>query len=262
MSFTRYFVACCVRPLRALGIVALIIGGCATLALLFPLSNQKRRGCVIKYWSRMMLRTVGIRLRVSGALPDHAALLVANHVSWVDPFLLIASYPVYFVAKAEIRGWPVLGWLVAMSGTIFIRRERQRDLNAVAQTCVAYLDNGKAIGLFPESTTSDGTQLLRFKPSLFQVAVSTAADCYPVALSYDQSAAIWVEDMGFLPSLWHVLAQPGITANVNFCPVIHYCGQHRRDLALASETAITTALYSAAPRISLETPVDLPAATH
>lgn len=260
MSLSRYFVAYCVRPVRALGIVVLIIGGFATLALLFPWMNQARRGVVIQYWSRMVLYTVGIRLSVTGTRPERAALLVANHVSWADPFLLIACYPVYFVAKAEIRQWPVLGRLAALSGTIFIRRERQRDLNAVARACIDYLDNGKAVGLFPESTTSDGTQLLRFKPALFQVAVSTAADCYPVALSYDQSAAIWVENMGFVTSLWHVLGLSGMTAHIHFCPAIHYCGQHRRDLALASETAITTALYSAALHTPLEKPVDLPTA--
>ena len=132
----------------------------------------------------------------------------------------------------------------------------------VAQAFVAYLNNGTAVGMFPESTTSDGTQLLPFKPALFQVAVSTAADCYPVALHYDNRAAIWIGDMGFLSSIWHIMAQPRIIASVNFCPPIHYQGQHRRELAAASASAIAIALSLPDPHNSPETPADLPAAAH
>jgi 1-acyl-sn-glycerol-3-phosphate acyltransferase len=260
MPFIRYFTACCIRPFRALGFTAMVIGGLATLALLFPLLNQKRRSIIAKYWSKLILRTVGIRLRVTGSPPTAAALMVANHVSWADPFLLIACYPVHFVAKAEIRSWPVFGWLAALAGTIFIQRERQRDLSNVAQIFVSHLNDGSAVGMFPESTTSDGTRLLPFKAGLFQVAVSAAADCYPVALSYDQRAAIWIDDMGFLSSIWQVMAQPRITASVHFCPPIPYQGQHRRDLAVASEAAIASALCLPAPRIPPETPADLQAA--
>jgi len=258
MTFTRYFTAYCIRPLRALGFTLLLVGGLVTLALLFPWLGQKRRGYITQAWSGLMLRSVGIRLHVTGSPPTGAALMVANHVSWADPFLLIACYPVHFVAKAEIRRWPVFGWLAAQAGTIFIKRERQRDLADVALAFVAHLTDGSAVGMFPESTTSDGTQLLPFKPALFQVAVSAAADCYPVALSYDHHAAIWIDDMRFLSSIWRVMAQPRITASIHFCPAIPYQGQHRRDLAVASEAAIASALSLPAPRIPLETPGDPP----
>ena len=261
MLFTRYFTAYCVRPLRALGFTTLIIGGLVTLALVFPWLGQRQRGSITQSWSGLMLRSVGIHLHVTGTPPSAAALMVANHVSWADPFLLIACYPVHFVAKAEIRRWPVFGWLAAMAGTIFIQRERQRDLSNVAQAFVSHLNDGSAVGMFPESTTSDGTQLLPFKSALFQVAVSAGADCYPVALNYDHRAAIWIDDMGFLSSIWRVMAQPRITAHVHFCPAIPYQGQHRRDLAVASETAIANALSLPAPRIPPETPDDLPGAT-
>jgi 1-acyl-sn-glycerol-3-phosphate acyltransferases len=257
MLFTRYFTVCCVRPLRVLAFLAMITGGLATLAFVFPMLGQKQRGNITRRWSKRMLRTLGIRLHVTGTPPSGAALLVANHVSWADPFVLIACYPVHFVAKAEIRRWPVFGWLAAQAGTIFIKRERQRDLADVARAFVSHLTDGSAVGMFPESTTSDGTKLLPFKPGLFQVAVSTAADCYPVALSYDRRAAIWVDDMGFLSSLWQVMAQPRITASVSFCPAIRYQGQHRRDLAVASEAAIANALSLPAPRIPPETLGDL-----
>lgn len=262
MHITRYFTAYCIRPFRVLGLVILVTGGLITLALVFPWLRQRQRGSITQAWSAMMLRTVGIRLRITGTRPTGAALVVANHVSWADPFLLIACYPVHFVAKAEIRRWPVFGWLAAQAGTIFIKRERQRDLADVAQAFVSHLTDGSAVGMFPESTTSDGAQLLPFKPALFQVAVSAASDCYPVALSYDHRAAIWIDNMGFLSSIWRVMAQPHITASVNFCPAIPYQGQHRRDLALASEVAIASALSLPVLRIPPEIPDDLPAATH
>ena len=260
MSFSNYYSAYWLRPVRALGLILLIIIGLATLAFVFPWLNQKRRGLISQYWSRRLLRLMGIRLHITGTRPASAAVLVANHVSWADPFLLVACYPVQFVAKAEIRSWPIFGWIAAQGGTIFIQRERQRDLATVAQAFVAYLKHGTAVGMFPESTTSDGTQLLPFKPALFQVAVNTAADCYPVAIHYDNCAAIWTGDMGFVSSIWRIMAQPRINASVNFCSPIHYQGQHRRELAAASASAISAALSLPDPHSSPEIPADLPAA--
>lgn len=262
MNFTRYFIIYVLRPLRVVALAGLMVAGLIMLALFSPWLGQARRGWIIQHWSKAMLGIIGVRLKVSGVPPNGMALIVANHVSWIDPFLLLACHPMRFVAKAEIQRWPVLGWLTTQAGTVFIRRDRQRDLAKVAQIFEAHLHDGTAVGVFPESTTSNGRQLLPFKAALFQVAISTAADCNPVALSYDNVAAIWIEDMELLSSVWRVMAQPRITAQIIFCPAIAYQGQHRRDLASASAAAIATALYPPVRRNRPEILDDLPALMH
>ena len=260
MNFFHYFAIYLLRPIRMIVLTALIIVGLVIVALAFPSLAQTQRSWIVRHWTRAMLSILGIRLSIIGVPPVGMALIVANHVSWIDPFLLLACFPVHFVAKAEIQHWPLLGWLVAKAGTVFIQRHRQRDLSRVAQIFVTHLHQGTAVGLFPESTTSDGTQLLPFKSALFEVAISTAADCYPVALRYDNVAAIWIEDMGLLASIWRVMAQPHIAAKLILCPVIRFQGQRRRELASASKAAIANALYPPVPHIQPEKPDDLPAA--
>ncbi len=261
MNLLYFFAAYLLRPLRIISLVVLIAVGLMIAAFVFPWFGQGLRTNVIQCWTRGLLCTLGIRLQFSGTPPTGMVFIVANHVSWIDPFLLMACHPVRFVAKAEIRNWPILGWLAAQAGTIFIRRERLRDLVDVAKVVVTRLNEGAAVGVFPESTTTDGRRLLPFKAGLFQVAVSARADCYPVALHYDSAATIWIDDMGLLSSFWRIAAQPRITARIVYCPVIACRGQSRRDLAEASASAIATALCLQAPHIRPEIPADLPALT-
>lgn len=261
MSNHDFFSAYVRRPLRLAVLIVLIVVGLLILAFVFPVLKQSRRDKTILNWTRVLLHTLGIQVQSTGVPPSGAALLVANHVSWADPFLLMARHPMCFVAKAEIRGWPVLGWLAAQAGTVFIRRDRLRDLLNVAQTFIAHLEGGTAVGVFPESTTSDGKSLLPFKTALFQVAINARADCYPIAIRYDHPAAIWIEDMGLLSSVWRVMALKRITADIYYCPVIGYHGQDRHTLAQASAAAIANALCLPAPCTLPETPVDLPALT-
>ena len=250
------------RPLRLVALILLVVSGLIILALVFPFVSQLQRGKIISLWSQALLRTLGIRLQSTGSPPQRTALLVANHISWADPFLLMARHPLCFVAKAEIRHWPVLGWLAARAGTVFIRRDRLRDLLKVSQAFIHYLDTGTAVGLFPESTTSDGKRLLPFKSALFQVAINTRSDCVPIAIHYDHPAAIWIEDMGLLSSVWRVMGQAAITARIIYCPAIRYQDQSRQQMADASATAIASALCLPAPRTVPEIPADLPVLTH
>lgn len=250
MNLRTLFTAYLLRPLRALALVALIIIGLVILATAFPWLTMARRERIMQKWSLALLYIVGMRLHIVGNPPRGAALVVANHVSWADPFVLIACSPVHFVAKAEIRSWPVFGWLAAQAGTIFIQRERARDLHKVTTSFAGALRAGRAVGMFPESTTTDGKQLLPFKPALFQVAIDANAPCQPVALQYQHDAAVWIDNMGFLSSIWRIMAVPQIPVVATYCaPVVPNSQMHRRDLAVASEAAIASALNLPAPRI-------------
>ncbi|NOT18365.1 MAG: 1-acylglycerol-3-phosphate O-acyltransferase [Sulfuriferula sp.] len=250
MQLPQFLTAYLLRPLRVFALLLLIMAGLVILGTLFPLLAMPAREYIMQRWSQALIYIVGIRLRIVGDLPQTAALVVANHVSWADPFVLIACAPVHFVAKAEIRSWPVFGWLAAQAGTIFIQRERARDLHKVTHHFTLALQNGLSVGMFPESTTTDGKQLLPFKPALFQVAIEANVACQPVALRYEHEVAAWINNMGFISSIWRIMGVPQVPVVATYCvPIMPKQLTHRRDLACASETAIASALHLPAPRI-------------
>jgi 1-acyl-sn-glycerol-3-phosphate acyltransferase len=255
-----FFLVGLVRPVRVLMLLGWVILGLLVVSVFYPLFSEAQRNRVMCAWAKGLLITMGVRLQVEGCVSASGILMVSNHVSWLDPFLLLAVYPVRFVAKAEIRDWPVIGWLAARVGTIFIRRDRQRDVTQVAHYFAEHLGLGQGVAWFPESTTSYGTHVKHFKTGLFQVAVSQRVPCVPVALRYTGSLAIWVDDMGLFESAWRILAQAHTDARLYICPAIAANqGLGRRELARASEQAIASVLSLPVRRSQPEKDVDLPA---
>lgn len=252
------------RVLRLGGVVVLVLVGLLILAGIFPWASRARRQALTMRWSRTLLATLGIRLRVSGTPPEAGGgvMFAANHLSWLDPFLLLARCPAHFVAKSEVRRWPVLGWLAAQSGTLFIERERRQDVGRISAAFTRLLRAGENVGLFPESTTGDGTALNPFKPALLQAACADGARLCPVAIRYvDQAdrahpAPIWVGEMNFADSILRITAARSIVAELTFCPCIAGGHQPRRALALQAETAIASVLCLPVPSIPPETPDD------
>ena len=164
---------------------------------------------------RVALRTIGIAYRREGRPLDGTVVLVANHVSWLDIFALNAAAPLYFVSKAEVAGWPGIGWLARATGTVFIRRER-REARAHVALLAARLRAGHRLLFFPEGTSTDGQRVLPFKPTLFAAILEAGAGrdlaVQPVTLVYtpprDRDARFygWWGDMAFGPHLRSVLA--------------------------------------------------------
>ena len=111
-------------------------------------------------------------------------LVVANHISWLDIFVLNAHHPVRFVAKAEIAKWPVVSRMIRGAGTVFIERERRRDTHRVNHQMAHVLANGDVVAIFPEGTTTYGTDVLPFKSSLLQPIVEAEGHVQPVAIRY------------------------------------------------------------------------------
>lgn len=250
------------RVLRLGGAVVVVLMGLLILAGVFPWASRTLRQALTMRWSRALLATLGIRLRVSGVPPEGAGgvMFAVNHLSWLDPFLVLANCPAYFVAKSEVRSWPVLGWLAAQSGTLFIERERRHDVGRISASFTELLRAGNNVALFPESTTGDGTALHPFKPALLQAACASNAYLCPVAIRYvDQAgdlhaAPVWVGDMSFADSILRISAARGIVAELIFCPYIAGTSHTRRTLALQAETAIAIALSLPVRRTPPETP--------
>ncbi|MBI2313594.1 MAG: 1-acyl-sn-glycerol-3-phosphate acyltransferase [Betaproteobacteria bacterium] len=221
---------------------------------------------MVREWSSQLLAILHVRLRVEGAPPAGPVLLVSNHISWLDIFVLDAVCATRFVAKVEVRSWPVIGWLCARAGTLFIERERRHDTGRASRTMLAALEAGDAVAVYPEGTTTDGTWLRHFHTSLLQPAVATGAAVRPATIRYLEAdgriavAPAYVDDLTIWDSLLNIVAMPEIHAVMTFLPPIPAAGKNRRELTRAAEEAIASALSLAAPRRPPGTPGGPPAA--
>ena len=175
-------------------------------------------------------------------------MIVSNHVSWLDIFVINALHPSHFVAKSEIRDWPVLGWLADKGGTVFIARGNRRELRHIFKGMVAALQAGQRVAFFPEGTTAAPGTVLPFHANLFEAAVDAGVPVQPFALRYlDGAGALhhgvdFSGDMSFAQNLLQVLAGPPIRASLTCLAPIAAAGAHRRDLAQAAHDAISAAL--------------------
>lgn len=200
---------------------------------------------------RLCLAVMGVSRQVEGRLAPGPALVVANHVSWMDIFVLNACGPVYFVSKAEVAGWPGIGALARMTGTLFIQRDR-RKAAAQAEQFRARLETGHRMVLFPEGTSTDGRRLLPFKPTLFAGAPEGVA-IQPVSLVYSAPSGAepdvygWFGDIGFGEHLLAVVAlwRQGCVRVVVHPPLNRALVVGRKALAAEAEAIVRAPLEAA-----------------
>jgi 1-acyl-sn-glycerol-3-phosphate acyltransferase len=235
---------------RLLRVAAHLLVGLAVLVLVFPRRSAVQRQWHIQRWSAGLLRCLGVELRVQqqGAVPS-GVLLVCNHVSWLDIACVHAALPqARFVSKADVRRWPLLGWMVAAAGTLFIERESKRDALRVVHHCAEALRRGDTVALFPEGTTGPGPELLPFHANLLQAAVSVDAPLQPLALRYHSAeerfavAAQFVGDTTLVQSMWRIAAARGLQAELKLLPAIDTQAMERRALAALVRERIQAAL--------------------
>jgi 1-acyl-sn-glycerol-3-phosphate acyltransferase len=179
--------------------IHLLIGFDAAFA--FGRLPERARHSFLRWWARGLLAALGVRLHISGAVVQRPALIVANHVSWLDVIALIAAEPAIFVCKSEVAAWPGVGWLLRRVGTIFIRRGSFRDVWRVNMALRERFDAQQSVAAFPEGTTTVGDDVLAFRPALFQPAVERRLPVQPVSISYSSPAAAFVGETTFLESL-------------------------------------------------------------
>jgi 1-acyl-sn-glycerol-3-phosphate acyltransferase len=234
---------------RLVRLVLHLVQGLVTCALVFPWASDSVRERLIRRWSARLLGICRVRLeRVAGEDSLAHALIVANHISWLDIFVINAVHPCRFVAKAEIRAWPVLGWLVAQAGTVFIARGNRRDLRHIFKGLVDALAERRRVAFFPEGTTASQGTLLPFHANLFEAAIDAAVPVQPVALAYLDGAGAWhtaVDYTGettFVDSIVRILGGEPVTARLACLAPIPAAGAHRRELAQAAHDAIADAL--------------------
>lgn len=236
-----------VRLFRILRMVIHTLYGALIAVFILPRVGIKRRDLIISGWSRNLLQIMNIEVVAIGNKPDFdvtGALFVANHISWVDIHALNSIRTVRFIAKSEIRQWPVFGWLAAQANTLFIDRNKKQDAARIVEVTTNSLIAGDCLCYFPEGTTTDGTELKVFKGSLMQAALSAEKPVYPFAIRYpnvDGSNNInmaFYGDLTLVESIWMILSEKSPKVELEFLPVIHPKGHDRRSLTLAARHAI------------------------
>ncbi len=203
--------------------------------------DLKPRRFLPRFWHRVACRLLGIRVRVHGELDRRRPLLLsANHVSWKDILVLSSVADVVFVAKSDVKDWPIFGLLARLQASVFIERQQKRTTGDQVSEIGRRLADSEVVVLFPEGTTSDGNRLLEIKTSLFGAAASAVPQSptgvvhvQPVAISYTgihgmpmgryyRSIAAWPGDIGLLPHLVGVLREGALDVEVDFGEAVDY----------------------------------------
>jgi 1-acyl-sn-glycerol-3-phosphate acyltransferase len=208
--------------LRKVRLIAHLLHGMWTVATRFPNASAERRHALNRAWSLKMLRLCGMRLVVhnDAARLDRSALVVANHISWIDIYVINAWRPTPFVSKAEIRQWPVVGWLAQQLDTVFIQREKRSDAKRIMHELASRLGAGELMCVFPEGTTSNGLAVLPFHSNMFQAAVSAGVPVQPLCIMYEDAqgrqstAPAYIDDLSLSDSLDMLLRGAPLTAHV------------------------------------------------
>lgn len=253
------------RAVRVARVTAHVMQGLATTAMVFPLIDLPRRQKLIRAWCLHLLRILRVEARIHGlpanGLPGNL-LIVANHISWLDIFVLNTVQPARFIAKSELAAWPLVGRLMAGAGTLFIERGRRRDAHTVNRNAADALARGDVIAIFPEGATTDGRTVLPFHGSLLQPIVDADGHVQPIAIRYrtlageHNDAPAYVGETSFMSSFWRVTAERVLVVELHFAPPLPARARHRRELARAAEAAIRTALALPASGPAPDTPGD------
>jgi 1-acyl-sn-glycerol-3-phosphate acyltransferase len=237
--------------IRITRIILHICYGLALSTLILPFSHRKQRIQIISRWSQKLLDVMNIHLKIQGTAPDHhltSTMFVGNHISWLDIHVLNSIHAVRFIAKAEVRQWPVLGWLARQGGTLFIERDQKKDAIRVIDTAAKRLAQGDCLCFFPEGTTTDGTTLLTFKGSLMQAPINAKAKVWPFVIEYPNQyghpnlAMAFAGETTLLESIWQIVSLSKPQATITFLAKISPEGHERRGLTIAVRHAIATHL--------------------
>jgi 1-acyl-sn-glycerol-3-phosphate acyltransferase len=227
---------------------ALLVG--TVIAAVFPLFGERSRLRIIRWWFRAVLAAFGITMRVTGtgtvarSRAPRGALVVANHVSWLDIVVLDAIRPCRMVAKREVRDWFVIGWLATAAGSLYLDRERLRTLPATVAQIADALGSGQTMAVFPEGTTSCGRESRRYRAAAFQAAIDADVPVVPVALHFlladgtPTTAPAYV-DTDLSRALVRTARLRGLQVHAEVLPELSPRDYpNRRALALAAERAV------------------------
>jgi 1-acyl-sn-glycerol-3-phosphate acyltransferase len=221
----------------------------------FPKSNNDEKRLAVQQWSGNILSILGISVEVIGELdtssPQVCRMLVANHISWLDPLVIQTLQHSIFVAKQEVSQWPVVGLIAKRCEVIFVNRGSPSSTKKMVQSMSQALQQYRCIAGFPEGTSSEGHEVGLFHSNLFEVAIANSCEVIALTLRYKNQAnqtmslePAFVEDMGFIESLHKVICAPPILVQVAVSNPITPVGHNRRSLAQLAQSKVKAQLQS------------------
>jgi 1-acyl-sn-glycerol-3-phosphate acyltransferase len=237
-----------VRAWRLTRMALHVVRGFATIAFVFPRISRERQDQLVRAWSHHVLGIFGVSISV--AKPHDfdqmhgKRLFVGNHISWLDIYAVQSVTGARFVAKSELAAWPVLGRLMKNAGTVFIERAKRADTLRINQTVREHLEAGTVIAIFPEGTTSDGRDVLKFHGNLLQAAMDAGAQIVPFCLRYMDAQGHFTDipayygDMTFWQSIKLVLRERKLHVDLGFFSPLATQDRSRRELAAAAEAIV------------------------
>lgn len=202
----------------------------------------------IRWWARGLLWIFGMRVRRIGTPLPGGTMFVANHLGWMDIVVLHSQHMMGLIAKAEIRGWPLIGWLAKAGESIFLQRGNPHSLAAVMSEMAQRLRDGHAVGVFPEAGTRDGRELGPFHARIFSAAVEADAPVQPVALCFGahceaQRIVAFAAGEHFMANFVRLLGEPVRPVTVCFLePILHAEHAGRRQIAALARERIAQAM--------------------
>lgn len=217
-----------VAVLRLAALVAWTIAVALSLALLRLVTRGDLRGRIrsawFSAWSRVVVRILGGRTEVHGTPPAAPFFLASNHLGYLDILVLAQVAPAVFVSKAEVRRWPVIGWLTRLADTLYIDRERKSDIPRANATIAAAIARGDGVALFPEGSSSESDFVMPVRPPLLEVAATNGIPVSVAALYFEtrpgdphaHRAICYYGDMVFADHVWKLLHLRGFTVTMRF----------------------------------------------
>jgi 1-acyl-sn-glycerol-3-phosphate acyltransferase len=205
------------------------------------------RQCLTAWFMRRLSAALPFEVEVQGELPQGPHLWLSNHVSWTDIPLLGQLLPLSFLSKAEVRSWPLAGWLAHKAGTLFIRRG-SGDSALLARQLQRHLSAGRQLLIFPEGTTTDGQQVRTFHGRLLTSAIDTGTPLQPVAIRYLRDGesdliAPFIGDDDLPSHLLRLFASDRAKVQILLLAPIASTGQERNALARQAQRAVQVALF-------------------
>lgn len=244
------------RIFRISRVVLHTLTGFVIAGLLLPMVNKRYRYKLIQWWCKGLLAAFNIKVVVSGHIPPSDlshAMIIANHISWADIHVLNSVIPLRYIAKSDIRHWPIFGFFASRVNTLFVDRAKKQDALRIVDITTACLKAGDRLCLFPEGTTTDGSLVLPFKSSLIEAASRAETPIYPVAIHYPlpnggaNTAMAYAGSTTLKESMQQALAIKSPVVMIHFFAPISSKHQDRRALALVVHAMISKYLNSNAP---------------
>ncbi len=224
----------------------LVLLSYTSLAKAVHIGGRPLNDIVPRWWARLTGRLFGLKVSIQGGYQPGAALVVANHISWLDIPLLFSTTLMSFVSKGEVQKWPLIGWVASASGTVFHQRGSHDSASGVSAAMAERLRQGMKVLIFPEGGILPGHGVKRFHARLFAAAIDTCTPVQPVMVRYLINGRHYPEKSfipgeHFMANVLRLLKQKSCTAEVSVLPVIDSTGKRRRDLAGESEAAVRAA---------------------